>query len=80
MGEPRPSVFGEKTSTISLMVLGAQTPAALRRDTLTPRGRTRVFMSRKALEQRYGRAARGGADLQHRPTCPSWTDEPPLLG
>ena len=53
---------------ISLIVL-ARNQAALRRDTLR-RGRTRVFMSRKVLEQRYG----GGADridLQHRPTCPS---------
>ena len=51
---------------ISLIVL-ARNQAALRRDTLR-RGRTRVFMSRKVLEQRYG----GGADridLQHRPTC-----------
>jgi hypothetical protein len=41
---------------ISLIVL-ARNQAALRRDTLR-RGRTRVFMSRKVLEQRYG----GGAD------------------
>ena len=37
---------------ISLIVL-ARNQAALRRDTLR-RGRTRVFMSRKVLEQRYG--------------------------
>jgi len=46
--------FGENIH-ISLMVLARNT-AALRRDTLR-RGRTRVFMSRKVLEQRYG----GGA-------------------
>jgi hypothetical protein len=40
---------------ISLIVL-ARNRGALRRDTLR-RGRTRVFMSRKVLEQRYG----GGA-------------------
>jgi hypothetical protein len=51
---------------ISLMVL-ARNQAALRRDTLR-RGRTRVFMSRKVLERRYGR---GSVDLQHRPLCPS---------
>jgi hypothetical protein len=50
---------------ISLIVL-ARNQAALRRDTLR-RGRTRVFMSRKVLEQRYG----GGIDLQHPPICPS---------
>ena len=53
---------------ISLIVL-ARNQAALRRDTLR-RGRTRVFMSRKVLEQRYGGGA-GSVDLQHRPTCPS---------
>src|SRR6516165_1858690 len=37
---------------ITLIVL-ARNQAALRRDTLR-RGRTRVFMSRKVLEQRYG--------------------------
>jgi hypothetical protein len=52
---------------ISLMVL-ARNAAALRRDTLR-RGRTRVFMSRKVLEQRYGGGA-GSLDLQHSPTCP----------
>jgi hypothetical protein len=53
---------------ISLIVL-ARNQAALRRDTLR-RGRTRVFMSRKVLEQRYG----GGADSigpKPRPICPS---------
>src|SRR5262249_52994035 len=54
---------------ISLIVL-ARNQAALRRDTLR-RGRTRVFMSRKVLEQRYGRDA-GSVDLQRRPLCPSW--------
>jgi hypothetical protein len=53
---------------ISLIVL-VRNQAALRRDTLR-RGRTRVFMSRKVLEQRYGRGA-GSVDLQHRPICPS---------
>jgi hypothetical protein len=52
---------------ISLIVL-ARNQVALRRDTLR-RGRTRVFMSRKALEQRYGGGA-GRIDLQHRPTYP----------
>jgi YkoP-like protein len=42
--------FGENI-LISLIVL-ARNAAALRRDTLR-RGRTRVFMSRRALEQRY---------------------------
>jgi hypothetical protein len=50
--------FGENIH-ISLMVL-ARNAAALRRDTLR-RGRTRVFMSRKVLEQRYGGGA-GGID------------------
>ena len=45
---------------ISLIVL-ARNQAALRRDTLR-RGRTRVFMSRKVLEQRYGGGA-GRIDL-----------------
>ncbi len=53
---------------ISLIVL-ARNQAALRRDTLR-RGRTRVFMSRKVLEQRYGRGA-NSIDLKHRPICPS---------
>src|SRR5262245_10239761 len=53
---------------ISLIVL-ARNQAALRRDTLR-RGRTRVFMSRKVLEQRYGRDA-GNIDLKHRPIGPS---------
>jgi hypothetical protein len=53
MGE-RALRFGENIH-ISLMVL-ARNAAALRRDTLR-RGRTRVFMSRRVLEQRYG----GGA-------------------
>ena len=53
---------------ISLIVL-ARNQAALRRDTLR-RGRTRVFMSRKVLEQRYGRGA-DSVDLRHRPICPS---------
>jgi len=53
---------------ISLIVL-ARNQAALRRDTLR-RGRTRVFMSRKVLEQRYGGSA-DRIDLQHRPICPS---------
>ena len=51
---------------ISLIVL-ARNQAALRRDTLR-RGRTRVFMSRKVLEQRYGGAGRIGL---LRPTRPS---------
>lgn len=45
---------------ISLIVL-ARNRGALRRDTLR-RGRTRVFMSRKVLEQRYGGGA-GRIDL-----------------
>ena len=53
---------------ISLIVL-ARNQAALRRDTLR-RGRTRAFMSRKVLEQRYGRGA-DSVDLRHRPICPS---------
>src|SRR5262249_62419602 len=53
---------------ISLIVL-TRNQAALRRDTLR-RGRTRVFMSRKVLEQRYGGSA-DRIDLQHRPICPS---------
>src|SRR5260370_30965225 len=53
---------------ISLIVVPPHA-APLRRDTLR-RTRTRGFMSRKLLEQRYGGDA-GGADLQHRPTCPS---------
>jgi hypothetical protein len=47
--------FGENIQ-ISLVVL-TRNRAALRRDTLR-RGRTRMFMSRRALEQRYGGAAR----------------------
>jgi hypothetical protein len=47
--------FGENIQ-ISLVVL-TRNRAALRRDTLR-RGRTRMFMSRDALEQRYGGAAR----------------------
>ena len=66
MGE-RARRFGENV-LISLIVL-AGNAAALRRDTLR-RGRTRVFMSRKALEQRYGRGA-DSIDLKHRPVCPS---------
>jgi hypothetical protein len=46
--------FGENIQ-ISLVVL-TRNRAALRRDTLR-RGRTRMFMSRHALEQRYGGAA-----------------------
>jgi hypothetical protein len=53
---------------ISLIVL-ARNQAALRRDTLR-RGRTRAFMSRKVLEQRYGRGA-DSVDLRYRPICPS---------
>jgi hypothetical protein len=49
--------FGENIQ-ISLIVL-VHNAAALRRDTLR-RGRTRVFMSRRALEQRYGGAAGAG--------------------
>jgi hypothetical protein len=48
--------FGENI-LISLMVL-VRNAAALRRDTLR-RGRTQVFLSRQALQQRYG----GGAGL-----------------
>jgi hypothetical protein len=59
--------FGENV-LISLIVLAGNT-AALRRDTLR-RGRTRVFMSRKVLEQRYGGGA-GSVELQHRPLSPS---------
>src|SRR5215813_1759267 len=66
MGE-RARRFGENV-LISLIVLSGNA-AALRRDTLR-RGRTRVFMSRKALEQRYGRGA-DSIDLKHRPVCPS---------
>jgi hypothetical protein len=51
--------FGENIF-ISLIVL-ARNQVALRRDTLC-RGRTRVFMSRKVLEQRYGGCA-GRIDL-----------------
>jgi hypothetical protein len=47
--------FGENIQ-ISLVVL-TRNRAALRRDTLR-RGRTRMFMSRHALEQRYRGAAR----------------------
>ena len=46
--------FGENILT-SLIVL-MRNSASLRRDTLR-RGRTRVFMSRRTLEQRYGRGA-----------------------
>jgi YkoP domain len=46
--------FGENILT-SLMVL-TRNAASLRRDTLR-RGRTRVFMSRRTLEQRYGSGA-----------------------
>src|SRR5215467_12650866 len=53
---------------ISLIVL-ARNQAALRRDTLR-RGRTRAFMSRKVLEQRYGRGA-DSVDLRPPPVCPS---------
>jgi hypothetical protein len=53
---------------ISLIVL-ARNQAALRRDTLR-RGRTRVFMSRKVLEQRYGRGA-DSIGPKPRPICPS---------
>ena len=51
------------------LIVWARNAVALRRDTLR-RGRTRVFMSRKVLEQRYGRGA-GSVDLQRRPACPS---------
>ena len=47
--------FGENIQ-ISLVVL-TRNKAALRRDTLR-RGRTRMFISRRALEQRYGGAGR----------------------
>ena len=47
--------FGENIQ-ISLIVL-LRNASALRRDTLR-RGRTRVFISRRALEQRYGGAGR----------------------
>jgi hypothetical protein len=47
--------FGENIQ-VSLVVL-TRNRAALRRDTLR-RGRTRMFMSRRALEQRYGGAGR----------------------
>jgi hypothetical protein len=47
--------FGENIQ-ISLVVL-VRNAAALRRDTLR-RGRTRMFISRRALEQRYGGAGR----------------------
>jgi hypothetical protein len=47
--------FGENIQ-ISLIVL-LRNAAALRRDTLR-RGRTRVFISRRALERRYGGAGR----------------------
>ncbi|TMJ87638.1 MAG: hypothetical protein E6G76_12425 [Alphaproteobacteria bacterium] len=47
--------FGENIQ-ISLIVL-LRNASALRRDTLR-RGRTRMFISRRALEQRYGGAAR----------------------
>jgi hypothetical protein len=50
--------FGENI-LISLIVL-ARNAAALRRDTLR-RGRTRMFMSRRALEQRYA-GGRGAAE------------------
>src|SRR5262249_34844394 len=53
---------------LSLVVL-ARNQAALRRDTLR-RDRRRGFMSRKVLEQRYGRGA-DSIDLKHRPVCPS---------
>jgi hypothetical protein len=46
--------FGENILT-SLIVL-MRNSASLRRDTLR-RGRTRVFMSRRTLEQRYGSGA-----------------------
>src|SRR5262249_60697483 len=47
--------FGENIQ-ISLIVL-LRNASALRRDTLR-RGRTRVFISRRVLEQRYGGARR----------------------
>src|SRR5947209_7465491 len=52
--------FGENILT-SLIVL-TRNSTALRRDTLR-RGRTRVFMSRRTLEQRYGSGARPGRYL-----------------
>jgi hypothetical protein len=52
--------FGENILT-SLIVL-TRNSASLRRDTLR-RGRTRVFMSRRTLEQRYGSGARPGRYL-----------------
>ena len=55
--------FGENI-LISLMVW-VHNAAALRRDTLR-RGRTQVFLSRRVLEQRYGRGV-GRVDAQHRP-------------
>jgi hypothetical protein len=55
--------FGENI-LISLMVW-VHNAAALRQDTLR-RGRTQVFLSRRVLEQRYGRGA-GRVDAQHRP-------------
>ena len=51
----RARCFGENIQ-ISLIVL-LRNASALRRDTLR-RGRTRMFISRRALEQRYGGAAR----------------------
>jgi len=51
----RARYFGENIQ-ITLVVL-LRNAAALRRDTLR-RSRTRVFISRRALEQRYGGAAR----------------------
>jgi hypothetical protein len=47
--------FGENIQ-ISLIVL-LRNASALRRDTLR-RGRTRMFISRRALEQRYGGSGR----------------------
>jgi hypothetical protein len=65
MGE-RARRLGENIH-ISLMVL-ARNAAALRRDTLR-RGRTRVFMSRRVLERRYGRGV-GRVEPRHRPSGP----------
>jgi hypothetical protein len=62
MGE-RLRRFGENI-LISLMVW-VHNAAALRRDTLR-RGRTEVFLSRRLLEQRYGRSGGRGAP-PHRP-------------
>jgi hypothetical protein len=59
MGE-RARRFGENI-LITLIVL-TRNAASLRRDTLR-RGRTRVFMSRRALEQRYGSGASRGRAL-----------------